>query len=303
MEPFGLIRSKGSRKTMFTYPMPDPEARKTIEKDTKAQVSVCWMCSTCDSECPVFRATGELRPQKIVRMANLGFLKDLISLPEIWYCITCRRCDRVCPNRVTPAPVIRFLRYEAIRQKVLSWETYSRYRDTFSRFQRVRWHAAEACLHGDMPALSPELWRRWMDTPVESPQGEITLGIGTPSDAFKDAVKQSRTNACFNCSECSNVCPIVFERSVFDPQWIFRMVNMGQEQEILNSPSIWLCIGCERCTEACGEEVKGHLIIQQLQELALKQGIVDRAFPFRWNKAQETIYPFLLREIDTLLPT
>ena len=55
------------------------------------------------------------------------------------------------------------------------------------------------------------------------------------------------------------------------------MVNMGLEKEILASPSIWLCIGCERCTEACGEEVKGHLIIQSLQKLALKEGIVDKA--------------------------
>ena len=286
---------------MNVYPIPDPGKRKRIEEETQAGLSVCWTCSTCDSECPVFRATGRLRPQKIVRMANLGFLNDLISLPEIWYCLTCRRCNQVCPNLVKPAPLVRFLRYEAIRQNLFSWEKYSQYRNIFSRFQRVRWHAAEKCLHGEMPTLSPELWHRWLDTPLEALQGEITHGKYPPSEEFKDAAKMSGTTACLNCSECSNFCPIVFERSVFDPQWIFRMVNLGQELEILASPSIWLCIGCERCTEACGEQVKGHLVIQRLQELALKEGIVDRGFPFRWKKAQETIYPFFLEEIDTLL--
>jgi heterodisulfide reductase subunit C len=234
-------------------------------------------------------------------MANLGFLEDLLSLPEIWYCLTCKRCNQVCPNLVEPAPVIDFLRHEAIRRNLLSWEWFSQYRDFFSRFQRVRWHAAEQCLSREMQSLSPDLWRRWLDTPIETFKGEITLGGHSPSGGFTGAAGASGTTACFNCSECSSVCPIFFERGVFDPQWIIRMVNLGQEQELLASPSIWLCIGCQRCTEACGEQVRGHLIIQRLQELALKEGIVDRGFPFRWKKAQETIYPLFLKEIDALL--
>ena len=81
-----------------------------------------------------------------------------------------------------------------------------------------------------------------------------------------------------------------FERSVFDPQWIFRMVNLGLEEEILKSPSIWLCLACQRCTEACGELVSGHLIIQRLQELALEEGMVDKDFPYRWKSAQKASY-------------
>jgi heterodisulfide reductase subunit C len=148
--------------------------------------------------------------------------------------------------------------------------------------------------------VSPELCRHWLDTPIEPLNGEITFEDESPSDGFKDAAGISRTAACFNCSECSNVCPLFFDRSVFDPQWIFRMVNMGLENETLASPSIWLCIGCERCTEACGEEVEGHLIIQILQKLDLKEGIVDKGFPFRWKKAQEAIYPLLIEEVDSL---
>ena len=78
------------------------------------------------------------------------------------------------------------------------------------------------------------------------------------------------------------------------------MVNLGLEEEILRSPSIWLCIACERCTEACGERVTGHLIIQRLQELALKEGIVDKGFPFRWKEAQKAIYPLYIKKIDAL---
>ncbi|MBW2616546.1 MAG: hypothetical protein JRD02_10275 [Deltaproteobacteria bacterium] len=72
------------------------------------------------------------------------------------------------------------------------------------------------------------------------------------------------------------------------------------EEEILKSPSIWLCIACQRCTEACSQLVTGHLMIQRLQEFALEEGVVDTGFPFRWKKAQDAIYPLFVEEIAAL---
>jgi len=286
---------------MLTYTIPDRTLRKTIESNAHAQANLCWTCSTCDSECPVYLATGRLRPQKIVRMANLGFLDDLLSLPEIWYCLTCKRCNYVCPNLVKPASIISFSRQEALRSNLLPWEVFLRYRDFFSRFQRVRWHTAEQCLKGDVESISHELWHDWLETPIDGLRGDILFADLSPSRAFKSAADNSTTAACFTCGECGNACPIFFERSVFDPQWIFRMVNLGLEEEILKSPSIWLCLACQRCTEACGELVSGDLIIRRLQELALEEGIVDKGFPFRWKRAQKAIYPLYIKEINSLL--
>jgi len=280
---------------------PDPAARERIERTAHADVHLCWTCSTCDSECPIFRATGRLRPQKMVRMASLGFLEDAVALPEIWYCLTCKRCNQTCPNRVKPAAVIRFLRQESVRRDPSLRERFSLYRDLFARLQRARWHAAARCLDGETPEISHALWQQWLDTPVEGNREEIALRDISPSIDFKEAAGASCTTACFNCSECSNTCPICFERAVFDPQWIIRMVIMGLEHEVLASPSIWLCIGCERCTDACGEKVDGRLIIQRLQELALKKGVVDRGFLFRWKGTQETMYHLFTEEIDRLM--
>ena len=285
---------------MLTYAIPDRTLRKTIESNAHAQANLCWTCSTCDSECPVYLATGRLRPQKIVRMANLGFLDDLLSLPEIWYCLTCKRCDYVCPNLVKPSSIISFSRQEALRSNLLPWKVFLRYRDFFSRFQRVRWHTAEQCLKGDMESISHELWQDWLDTPIAASKGKILISNLSPSKAFRGAADNSSSTACFTCGECGNACPIFFERSVFDPQWIFRMVNLGLEEEILKSPSIWLCLACQRCTEACGELVSGDLIIRRVQELALEEGMVDKDFPFRWKRAQKAIYPLYIKEINSL---
>jgi len=64
-------------------------------------------------------------------------------------------------------------------------------------------------------------------------------------------------SSCFTCGECSSSCPVAVERSAFDPRFIFRMVNLGLAEELLLSPSIWLCVQCGRCTEACSQLVDG----------------------------------------------
>ena len=61
------------------------DLRQVIQKATLADSTMCWTCSSCDSECPVEIATNRLRPQRIVRFANLGLIDELIALPEIWY--------------------------------------------------------------------------------------------------------------------------------------------------------------------------------------------------------------------------
>ena len=80
------------------------------------------------------------------------------------------------------------------------------------------------------------------------------------------------------------------------------MVHLGLEEEILKSPSIWLCIACKKCTEACSQLVNGQFIIQRLQEMAIKEKVVAKDFISRWRSAQKVIFPPLIKEIDALFP-
>ena len=234
-------------------------------------------------------------------MANLGLLNELVGLPEIWYCLACKRCTRSCPNTCEPETVVGFLLKEAVRTHLFSDETLSRYHKFCGQFQRVRWRAAERCMKGeDIEPLLRSRWREWLETPVETQREEVCLSDLSSTRGFLDGAQRSATASCFNCSECTNACPICFERNVFDPQWIFRMVNLGLEKEILKSPSIWLCITCQICTEACSQLVSGHAMIRSLQDLAVKEGMVDAEFPFRWKKVQSLLYPLFTKEIDTI---
>lgn len=279
---------------------PKPAARKAIENSTHAMINLCWNCSSCDVECPINIATNRLRPQKIVRLANLGFIDELLSLPEIWYCLTCRRCDYVCPNLVTPSTIVSYLRKEAVRRNLVSIEAILRYRELCSQLQLIRWHVASQCLKGEMKPFNDDQWYDFLKTPNGDLKNEISLDDTCASAAFRNIAESTQIASCFTCRGCSGACPIISGRSVFDPLWIFRMVYLGLEKDILQSPSIWLCIACQRCTEVCSQAVKGHSVIQRLQEFALEKGIVDEAFSYRWYESQKAIYRRFIKEIDAL---
>jgi heterodisulfide reductase subunit C len=279
-----------------------PKARQFIEFNAHADMTLCWTCSTCDSECPVNIATNRLRPQKILRLANLGFLDELITLPDIWYCLTCRKCNRVCPNQVRPESVIQFARRQALACNVVPHRVFRQYLDLFQRFQRVRWRAAQACREGELEALSESQWKAWLDTPVLGPVRSIAYHeLFSGSAAFRGSAAESKTANCFTCGECSSACPVSGERSVFDPRFLFRAINLGLQEELLHSPGTWLCIGCGRCTDACSQLVDGRAMIAALQGLALETGAVGQDFHWRLNQANKIIFPRLLDEIDKLL--
>lgn len=276
----------------------DHSLRKRLDAETYSGFYRCWTCGACDGACPINISRAGLRPLKIVRMAYIGALDGLLSTPEIWYCLTCRRCGQCCPNQVKPYEIIRYARKEMIRQGRVTLATIRRYETFFAMFQRVRWHAVAQCFHGSLTTLSEADWNQWLNTPIPMSAGKITMNGRTLSGTPRWDTLNTDPHLCFTCSECSSACPIIFERSLFDPQAIVRMVNLNMTEELLTSPSIWLCIGCERCAEACSQTVKAHEIIKQLQRLAKSENIVDDAFEMRIRQSEKIIYHRFFKEID-----
>lgn len=284
----------------FSPLRPDAKQRAVIEQATAAGFYRCWSCGSCDGGCPVNINSKALRPQKIIRLAYIGLLDELLGLPEIWYCLTCRRCGQFCPNLVKPYEIIRYVRKEMVLRGRVTLAAVRRYETFFSLFQRVRWHAVALCFNGSLTSLSESDWNKWLNTPIPMPTGRITMNGASLSKTSRLDSPKTDPRLCFTCSECSSACPIVYERGLFDPQAIIRMVNLKMTEELLTSPSIWLCIGCERCADACSQTVKAHEIIKQLQNLAKSEQIVDASFELRIRQAEKIIYNRFFKEIDLI---
>ena len=287
---------------MLPIIFPNIEHREQIANGSQADGQLCWTCGSCDFECPVNNATNRLRPQKIVRMASLGMLNELLHHPALWYCLSCRRCWQICPNAVKPAVLIEYLRRESIRARIVSADAIVRYRKLFARFHRIRWHAVTLILKGELKSITDRQWHDWLHTPVSAPSRTITLAaINHRKAELGEIPIDTRLSACFTCGECSSACPIACERDVFDPRTIFRMANLSLTDKLLTSPSIWLCVGCGRCSEACSQLVDGRNMILALRNLAFESGAVDPEFPSRLAQADRIVYARFLDAVDDVM--
>ncbi len=66
---------------------------------------------------------------------------------------------------------------------------------------------------------------------------------------------------CFNCGNCSAVCGLSKNQTVF-PRKIIRYLQLGLEEKLLESPEPWLCYYCGTCSDTCPREAQpGELMM------------------------------------------
>jgi hypothetical protein len=58
-----------------------------------------------------------------------------------------------------------------------------------------------------------------------------------------------------------------------------------------------------RCTDVCSQQVDGCGIIRRLQEISVQEVKAVEGFQWRWQKAQNIIYSWLIEQIDVLFTT
>ena len=76
---------------------------------------------------------------------------------------------------------------------------------------------------------------------------------------------------CYQCLKCSAGCPMTFAMD-YPPNQIMRMVQLGQEDELLASKTIWVCLTCNTCSIRCPNDIDIALVIDSLRERVLRKG-------------------------------
>ena len=80
--------------------------------------------------------------------------------------------------------------------------------------------------------------------------------------------------SCYQCGKCSAGCPMCFAMDLL-PNQIIRLVQLGLEEDIANSKTIWLCASCLTCALRCPRGVDLAKIMEALRLLTLRKN-VDR---------------------------
>ena len=100
----------------------------------------------------------------------------------------------------------------------------------------------------------------------------IDLSRSNPSFT-REINKLSRVTStrCFQCRSCSNGCPFVAAMD-YPPNVVMRLVQLGCEEAVLSSSSIWICVGCNTCCSNCPNAIDIPAVMDALRQTALKKG-------------------------------
>ena len=80
--------------------------------------------------------------------------------------------------------------------------------------------------------------------------------------------------ACYQCGKCSAGCPSSFAMDLL-PSQIIRMVQLGLEEDIQDSRTVWLCASCLACSVRCPRGVDVAKVLE-----AIRQGVLRKTFNY-----------------------
>jgi heterodisulfide reductase subunit C len=76
--------------------------------------------------------------------------------------------------------------------------------------------------------------------------------------------------ACYQCGKCSAGCPAVSQMDLL-PNQIIRFAQLGLQDELLHSNSIWICASCMTCNARCPKGVNIAEVMEALRQILLRK--------------------------------
>ncbi len=83
---------------------------------------------------------------------------------------------------------------------------------------------------------------------------------------------------CYQCGKCSAGCSVHNCRGMdVSPNRIMRMVQLGMEEEVLKTKTIWVCVVCSTCTARCPRDIDIGQVMDALRIMAYKKNYLQYA--------------------------
>lgn len=78
--------------------------------------------------------------------------------------------------------------------------------------------------------------------------------------------------ACNQCGKCSAGCPMCFAMDLL-PNQIIRLAQLGLEEDIAASNTVWICASCLTCTVRCPRGVDVGRMMEAIRLITLRKNI------------------------------
>jgi len=93
--------------------------------------------------------------------------------------------------------------------------------------------------------------------------------------AFPDQLTPThKLRTCIQCGTCTASCPSAEAMDV-TPRQMWRMVQLGLEDEVMHSKTMWLCSVCYECHVRCPRGIPLTETIAKLKQLAIQANIPE----------------------------
>ncbi len=77
---------------------------------------------------------------------------------------------------------------------------------------------------------------------------------------------------CYQCGKCSSGCPISEEMDLL-PHQIIHLLGIGQEDEVLDKKTPWMCAGCYTCAVRCPNDIDITAVMDHIRQKATAENI------------------------------
>ena len=83
---------------------------------------------------------------------------------------------------------------------------------------------------------------------------------------------------CMKCGKCSGTCP-AYDEMEYHPHQFVAMVESGDLEPLLNSPSLYKCLSCFACVDRCPRGVEPAKIVEAVRLTVIRQQGKNRMKP------------------------
>lgn len=81
-----------------------------ITERSEQNLSACYQCRRCAGACSVGDETGNITPDRLIRMIVTGDRENALNNELVWKCVSCYTCGIRCPNEIQTGRITETLK-------------------------------------------------------------------------------------------------------------------------------------------------------------------------------------------------
>lgn len=97
-------------------------------------------------------------------------------------------------------------------------------------------------------------------------------GFNKHDALVEEVLRSSGVNPrkCMRCGKCTATCP-AFDEMEYHPHQFVYMVERGEIEKLMASPSIYKCLSCFACLERCPRQVEPVKLVEAVRLAAVRE--------------------------------